>query len=494
MKVMRAITQGLTPVILVALAAAVGAYAMRLSTVKAAEAERRLERHSVATTKAAVEDFEVAVQGVGTLEAVESQAVSAEVTGQVVLVVPNGIKVKAGEAILVLDVPRMERRLRDQEVQYQNALTDLETRKRQLATRVEQAEIGVSQAKEDLDRFKLTKESELVDQQKQRDHDGIRLEESDERLDRKRRLAEEKLLPAREIELGEAAMERDKFNLERQDKELETARARKDSELLDKEDAVRRAESELERARSEREDQLQDAQMRLQIQQQQLDRLGEQLDKAIVRAPVDGIVVLAEERDGMSTRPLQPGDQLWQGRPVATIPDLSKMRAVIEVPQAKARLIKRKLPARITVEALPGTEFEAEVTEVAQTGSEGTFSGTGMPTGERTFRTFVEIKNTEDAPLRPGMTANVRIIVETISDAVTVPLESVFDRDDRKVVCVKRGDRFEEVEVTLGQESLDRVVITKGLKGGELVALRDATAGGEVGSESSEEPASALPF
>lgn len=234
--------------------------------------------------------------------------------------------------------------------------------------------------------------------------------------------------------------------------------------------------------------------MRLQIQQQQLDRLGEQLDKAIVRAPVDGIVVLAEERDGMSTRPLQPGDQLWQGRPVATIPDLSKMRAVIEVPQAKARLIKRKLPARITVEALPGTEFEAEVTEVAQTGSEGTFSGTGMPTGERTFRTFVEIKNTEDAPLRPGMTANVRIIVETISDAVTVPLESVFDRDDRKVVCVKRGDRFEEVEVTLGQESLDRVVITKGLKGGELVALRDATAGGEVGSESSEEPASALPF
>jgi HlyD family secretion protein len=494
MRVMRAITQGLTPVILVGLAATVGAYAMRVSAVRKAEAERQLERHSVATTKAAVEDFEVAVQGVGVLEAVESKSVPAQVSGQVVLVVPNGIRVKEGDAIVVLDVPRMERRLRDQEVQYENALTDLETKKRQLATRVERAEISLSQAKADLDRFRVDKEAELTDQEGQRDYDALRLEESNERLERKRRLSEEALLPAREIELGEAAMERDKFNLQRQDKELETAGARKDSELLDKEAAVTRAESELERARSEEQDQIQDAEMRLRIQEQQLDRLRDQLDKAIIRAPADGIVVLSEQREGMSTRPLQPGDQLWEGRPVATIPDLSKMRAVLDVPQGKARLIKRKLPAKITVEALPGTEFEGEVTEVAQTGSEGTFSGTGMPTGERTFRTFVEIEETQGAPLRPGMTANIRIIVETIPDAVTVPLEAVFDRDDRKVVSVKRGDTFEEVEVALGQESLDRVVITKGLKGGELVALRDTAAGGGVASESSEDSPSGLPL
>ena len=123
------------------------------------------------------------------------------------------------------------------------------------------------------------------------------------------------------------------------------------------------------------------------------------------------------------------------------------------------------------------------------------FPGTGMPRGERAFPVRIQVKDRKGAPLRPGMTAVVRIIVERIPEAVSVPLECVFERDDQHIVYVRRGGDFRAVEVELGAESDDRVMITKGLKGGEEVALRDVRAADEEsGGRGGNERPSALPL
>jgi HlyD family secretion protein len=79
------------------------------------------------------------------------------------------------------------------------------------------------------------------------------------------------------------------------------------------------------------------------------------------------------------------------------------------------------------------------------------------------------------------MTAEVEIITDRLPNVVHVPLQAVFDRDGKKIVYVKQGDKYAPTEVTLGARSESQVVIEKGLKGEEQVALLEPEARAATG-------------
>ena len=462
---------------LIALVVAVGAWYGRRSLVRMAKSERERELARVAITKARKGEFVVSVRGAGTLQAVKSERVTAEVDGQILRVVSNGLRLKKGDLIAVLDVPRMVREVDSARLDYENAKADLEGKRRDLDAEVKRAEASLAQAKEELAGFESGQNADLLEKRSQLNLDTDDLQISRTRLQRVERVASEGLIPGREVDLGIASNKAKEAGLERQTKDLELAEAKKTSDELDKQAVVRKAEADLARAKSKRDNEVTSATAALKIQEQQFKRAKERLGKAVIRSPADGIVVLEQQwqQYGMARRPLEPGDHVWEGRPIASVPDLSQIRVSLDLPQEQARLVKTKQKAVIDVEALKGATFPGEVTEVSQTAKEGTFPGTGMPTGERTFAVYVAVKDTKHAPLRPGMTARVRVIIERVKDAVIVPLECVFDRDDEKIVYLRRGTRFVPVEVELGAGTDDETVVTKGLKGGEEIALRDVS-------------------
>jgi multidrug efflux pump subunit AcrA (membrane-fusion protein) len=73
------------------------------------------------------------------------------------------------------------------------------------------------------------------------------------------------------------------------------------------------------------------------------------------------------------------------------------------------------------------------------------------------------------------MKAKVQFVFEKLSETVYVPVEAVFDRPGGQVTYVATGDGFEERPVETGERNDKAVVITKGLKAGERVALSDPT-------------------
>ena len=79
-----------------------------------------------------------------------------------------------------------------------------------------------------------------------------------------------------------------------------------------------------------------------------------------------------------------------------------------------------------------------------------------------------------DVLLRPGLLADVEIIVENIPDAIYVPVYAVFDNGTK--VFVNVDGRFEERSVEVLKRSESVMVIAKGLEEGELVALADPNA------------------
>ncbi|MSV28453.1 MAG: HlyD family efflux transporter periplasmic adaptor subunit [Bryobacterales bacterium] len=78
-----------------------------------------------------------------------------------------------------------------------------------------------------------------------------------------------------------------------------------------------------------------------------------------------------------------------------------------------------------------------------------------------------------EALLRPGLLADVEIIVEKIPDAIHVPVQAVFEKEGKQVVYVKVGARFEERRVKLSKRSESAMVISEGVKPGDIVAMAD---------------------
>ena len=494
MKTLRTLSGGLVPLILVSVMVAIGAWILRVSVVRSREASSAAELAAIATARAEKGEFEVYVESVGKLAAVNSQSVLAEVSGQVIWVASNGVELKKEDVVVELDAPRMFRQLREQEQSYQQALDDLERKKRSLAAEIEKAELALDKARRELAQFQLKKELDLANKRSTKEQDEAELSLGRERYERQQSLAEEGLVAEQDLELARTRIKAQEFALERVTKELALLEREKESEELDKKAAVTRAESELERVNSKKEAELRNAETALDIRKNQLERVQEDFQKSIVRAPADGILVLEEqEQGGAQSRPLQAGDNVWQNRTVATIPDLSQMRVELELSQEEARLVRVKQPAVVTVDSMPGMSFEAEVSDVSQTATESRIGG-WIPSGERSFAVHVKIKDLEGERLRPGTTATARIIVDTLADVVRVPLECVFERDDRPLVYVRKGGNFLPVEVKVGERNKDAVVIREGLNGGEEVALRDVGQGDVKESETlPPETATSLP-
>ena len=469
---------GLAPIVLLALLVAGGAYFGRVSAAKKTRIEREKEQQAIATVAVTQGDFEVSVTSVGKLDALKSKQVLSEISGEIVKVVPNGARVKKGDVIVVLDVPRMARQVRDMQSQYDDAVAQFERKKRDLAADVERAKIALDQAQRDLDRFESTQQADIDTKKSQKGYDEHDLTINRSRFDRKSKLADQALLPKREVELATADIKAKEFGLEREGKDLELAEAKKASDLLDKQAAVNKAKADLARAEAAQQDETQNAKMNVQINKQQLSRAQDQLSKAVIKASGDGIVVLADADQPGVSRALEAGDRVWESMKIATIPDLSKMQVALDLPQDQSRSVKRKQSVIVTVDAVPGVQFPGEVAEVSQTAKEATMRGTGIPSGERAFPTKIDITDAKKAPLRPGMTASVRIISERIPKAISVPIECVFDQDDRKIVYVDEKGHFIPTEVELGPQNNDVVVIKHGLKPGERIALRDIGARG----------------
>jgi hypothetical protein len=89
--------------------------------------------------------------------------------------------------------------------------------------------------------------------------------------------------------------------------------------------------------------------------------------------------------------------------------------------------------------------------------------------------------------LRPGLLADVEIIVEKIPNAIHIPVQAVFEKEGKPVVYVKVANTFEPRFIKPLKRSESTMVIAEGLKAGEILALADPTA--KKGEKKEQKPA-----
>ena len=197
-----------------------------------------------------------------------------------------------------------------------------------------------------------------------------------------------------------------------------------------------------------------------------------------LKAPMDGIVMVKENRDamggmmiwGMPMPEYRAGDSVWPGRPVADVIENGRMELRAKVDENDRTNLTEGQPAVIEVDLLPGKKYKGKVGSLAGQARRNDWDG---PTVKRQFDlgfSFDEV----DPRMKAGSSAKVTVDGSQIPNALTVPRQAVFQKAGKTHVFVKVGERFEQREVKIVHQSESRAAI-EGLNDGTEIALIDPT-------------------
>jgi multidrug resistance efflux pump len=187
-----------------------------------------------------------------------------------------------------------------------------------------------------------------------------------------------------------------------------------------------------------------------------------------IAAPHDGLLVLERNWRGEVSF---VGDTLWPGQKIAELPDLSKLEAQVFVLEADGAGLKAGLPARLSIEGRPGDEHEATVTKVEPLAKTRDYQSP-----VKYFEATLSLARTDSSFMKPGQKVRAVVRMEEAEGALAIPRGAVFEKDGKRVVYRRVGGRFVPAEITIGRQSISRVVLDSGLAAGDVIALRDPNA------------------
>lgn len=187
------------------------------------------------------------------------------------------------------------------------------------------------------------------------------------------------------------------------------------------------------------------------------------LDGLVIRAPKEGLAVVADSR--MTGTKLKVGDNVWGNMPLVIIPETSEMKVKMQVSESDFRQINESDSVVYTFDAMPGNWGYGKIIKKLPV---------GQPIARDSKVKFFEVEASIDSVLylpEPGFTANTRIITAYVNDTIVVPQVAVHDVDSMKVVYVKKRNKFEMRQVSLGASSMKEMIISEGLSPGEKISL-----------------------
>lgn len=407
--------------------------------------QSREELPRVSTAFPVRKNFAQKTEQPGQIEAFASAPIHAKVSGYVKSVLvdigdkvagpkldANGNATQPGQPLAVIDAPEILEDVRQKEAKVQQAKAD--ARQSQAAIRV--AEAAAESALAKVEETK-SEQSEAMAGYERWKSEFVRISELAASKTVTQKLADE---------------------TEQQYRAAEAAIAAVGARIRSAESSATEAQVAVEKSRADAES----VAARLAVAEAELRSSQVMADYLTLRAPFDGVV---------STRDIDPGRLVQSAkgandRPLLTVIQADTVRLFIEVPENDAVLVAPGRKATIRVAAAAGKPFEGSVARTSWT----------LSASNRTLRTEIDIPNGEGI-LRPGMFAQVELIVAEREGALVVPKGAVVSLDGRPgCLAVSSSGVLEKKVVETGLKSATEVEIKSGLTESDEVIVANAAA------------------
>ena len=195
------------------------------------------------------------------------------------------------------------------------------------------------------------------------------------------------------------------------------------------------------------------------------------LGDATLIAPIDGTVFFnaagAPGSDGKTPMP-SAGSGVAPGSAPFSVVDLSGSTFVAEVDEADIDRVKMAMAADVTLDSFAGETFKTKVTHISP-------AAQPTATGGTIFPVELSLKDTGKSILI-GMKGDATIHVSSIPNAITIPLEALFNENGTNFVYkVIGGTKLAKTTITIGAQTDTDVEVLDGLQPGDEVALASPT-------------------
>lgn len=375
---------------------------------------------SVSTIEVKRIEFLDSVQFRGECTALKSLSITAPSEAgdlQILKIAADGTKVKIGDMIVEFDKTKTEQDLAQFRSTLKYSTADIDQTRAQSRITEEQDLTAVSKARFDLESAKLDAgKLEIVSQ----------IEGEEAKL--KVRNAEQTLREA--------------------EQKLNSDRAAAKASIQGKIETSRKAAFDVQRAESA-------------------------LSKMTLKAPAAGMVSLVPVWHPEGSAPFKPGDRAWPGAPLAELPDADSLRVAAHVDETERGRLAPKQPVTVHLDAIPDRQFTGRIEDISALATEDFSAGWPIP---RDFDVRI-ILDDSDPRLKPGMTAQVTVIIDRVRDALAIPVQASFQKEGETLAYVWSGSKFRPQPIEISRRSGDRVLVAKGLQPGDRIALEDPTVG-----------------
>jgi HlyD family secretion protein len=365
----------------------------------------------------------------------------------IIWVIEEGTYVKKGDKLVELDSSAFEDELTTQRI----AVSGAEATVISSEALVKTAEIALQEYLEGTyqsERKTILSEIALNEQN---------LRKAELNLASAERMAAKGLLKSLQIEAENFAVENAK-NL------LESAQARlKVLDELTKEKMKVQYTSDIEAARAK----LGSDKIVLAEEQDTLKEIQTQIDKCVIYSPADGVVVHNNSYSsrGGSEFVVEEGASVRERQTIIKLPDPTKMQVKAKINESRITFIRDGMPAIVKVGAAEG-DLIAKVTRVNKYAEPGSWFSSAV----KEYAAFVEIKAPPET-IRTGMTAEVRIFVSQLPDALQIPVNGIYEMKGHHFCLKKNDEGWETVEIKIGATNDKMLTIEEGLTEGDEIAL-----------------------
>jgi len=204
------------------------------------------------------------------------------------------------------------------------------------------------------------------------------------------------------------------------------------------------------------------------------DRAAMNLETLVLKAPMDGVVIVRENRDasggmffsGMTLPDWRAGDTAFAGRPMFDIFDPGAMEIRASVNEQERANLSVGQAVEVSLKSAAGASRSGKIMTLGSLGR-------GSQGPLRLFDVVVAL-DVPDVSLRPGTTVAIVARGKTVDNVLSLPKHALFEKDGKTHVYVRDGGGFTMTEVKIVHRNESRVVV-EGIEEGAEVALVDPT-------------------
>jgi len=174
------------------------------------------------------------------------------------------------------------------------------------------------------------------------------------------------------------------------------------------------------------------------------------LSKARITAPFDGVV---------GSKRVSPGAYLKVGDAITDLARISELKVIFSAPERYLAKLTPGAAASVSTTAYPGYSLSGRIDVIDPV----------LDPETRSARVTARLRN-PGGKFRPGMSANVSVVLSERMNALTIPNEAVFAEGNQTLVYVVKADStVARRAVKLGTRLTDVVEVVQGLEPGERV-------------------------